>query len=518
MFMKKPGRDKGIVYLVGAGPGDVGLFTVKGLKCLREADVVVYDFHLNAQILNYINHDAEFIYAGKRGGHHTMSQDEINDVIAGKAEEGKVVTRLKGGDPFVFGRGGEEAQRLHREGIPFEVVPAVSSSIAAPAYAGIPLTHRNYASTFAVIPGYEDVTKESSSIDWSKLATGVDTLVFLMAIKNIKELTEKLIANGRHAETPVAVIRWGTRADQETLVTTLDSVAAEVKERDIRPPAVMVVGDVVKLREELNWYELKPLFGLRIMITREDASPYGKLEDLGAEVVSFPTIKVIPPESWDELDAAINNIGEAEHVPHWLIFTSANGVKYFFQRMTELERDVRDLKGIKICAVGTKTAARVEEKGFRVDMVPGKFNAEGLIESFLEFHDGSLNGIRFLMPRAEVAREVLPDKIREMGGHIVVPATYRAVVPSRRPKRLEQFMREGRISVATFTSGATFDNFLTLATHARELLKGVAIAAIGPVTRKAIEKAGLKVDIEPEEATNEALVEAIIEWVESFKT
>ena len=513
MSMKNQRSNKGIVYLVGAGPGDVGLFTVKGLKCLRESDVVVYDFHLNAQVLNYINHDAEFIYAGKRGGHHTMTQDEINDVIAEKAREGKVVTRLKGGDPFVFGRGGEEAQRLHREGIPFEVVPAVSSSIAAPAYAGIPLTHRRYSSTFAVIPGYEDVTKEGSSIDWSKLATGVGTLVFLMAIKNIKQLTEKLIENGRPADTPVAVIRWGTRADQETLVTTLESVAAEVKERDIRPPAVMVVGDVVKLREELNWYELKPLFGQRIMVTREDATPYGKLEDLGAEVVAFPTIKVIPPESWDELDAAIHSIGEAEHIPDWLIFTSANGVKYFFERMIELERDVRDLKGIRICAVGIKTAARLEEKGLRVDLVPKKFNAEGLIESFLEFHEGSLEGVRFLMPRAEVAREVLPDTIREMGGHMTVPPAYRAVIPSRRPKRLERFLREGRISVAVFTSGATFDNFLALVDDAMELLKGVAIASIGPVTRKAIEKAGLKVAIEPDQATNEALVEAIIDWV-----
>lgn len=246
---------KGKVYLVGAGPGDIGLFTIKGLKCLKKADVVVYDFHLNAQVLNYISHGAEFIYAGKRGGHHTMTQDEINALLVRKAKEGKIICRLKGGDPFVFGRGGEEAGVLSEEGIAFEIVPGVSSSIAAPAYAGIPLTHRMYSSSFAVIPGYEDVTKQESTIDWSKLSTGVGTLVFLMAVKNIDMIAQKLIENGRPPDTPVAVIRWGTRPDQKTIVGTLKDIADTVKERDIKPPAVMVVGDVVRLRDTLKWYE-----------------------------------------------------------------------------------------------------------------------------------------------------------------------------------------------------------------------------------------------------------------------
>jgi len=232
---------KGKVYIVGAGPGDVGLLTVKGLRCLKKADVVIYDFHLNAQVLNYINHNAEFIYAGKRGGHHTMTQDEINTILIQKAKEGKIICRLKGGDPFVFGRGGEEAEALSREGIEFEIVPGVSSSIAAPAYAGIPLTHRLYSSSFAVIPGYEDTTKKESAIDWAKLATGVGTLVFLMAVKNIDVLTEKLIEHGRSPDTPVAVIRWGTRPDQKTIVGTLRDIAGIIKEKDIKPPATMVV-------------------------------------------------------------------------------------------------------------------------------------------------------------------------------------------------------------------------------------------------------------------------------------
>lgn len=507
----------GVVYLVGAGPGDIGLFTVKGLRCLQKAEVVIYDFHLNAQILNYISHDAEFIYAGKRGGHHTMTQDEINAALVEKAKEGKIICRLKGGDPFVFGRGGEEAQVLAREGIRFEVVPGVSSSVAAPAYAGIPLTHRLYSSSFAVIPGYEDTTKEESAIDWAKLATGVGTLVFLMAVKNIEVLSQKLIENGRRPDTPVAVIRWGTRPDQRTLVGTLKEIAGLVKEKDIRPPAVMVVGDVVKLRDELKWYEEKPMFGHRVLVTREHSSGFESLEELGAEIIRFSTVEVAPPETWEGLDRSIDTIGEY----HWLIFTSANGVKYFFTRLFGRGVDIRDLKGLKICAIGSKTATEVEKFGIRVDLIPDKFRAEGLIESFLKLSgakgighgEGSLSGIRFLLPRAEVAREVFPEKVRELGGEIDIPVAYRAVKPELHGKRLKRFLKEGRITIATFTSAATFNNFMDImGDDADGLLRDVAIAAIGPVTAKAIEKAGLRVQITPEQATVEAMVEEIRRW------
>lgn len=509
---------KGIVYLVGAGPGDIGLLTVKGMRCLQKAEVVIYDFHLNAQILNYINHDAEFIYAGKQGGRHTMTQDEINVAIVQKAKEGKNVCRLKGGDPFVFGRGGEEAQVVAREGIPFEVVPGVSSSVAAPAYAGIPLTHRLYSSSFAVIPGYEDTTKEESSIDWAKLATGVGTLVFLMAVKNIEILTKKLIENGRSPETPVAVIRWGTRPDQKTLVSTLKDIARLVREKDIRPPAVTVVGDVVNLRNELNWYEKKPMFGHRVLVTREHSGGFESLEELGAEVIQFPTIEIVPPESWDELDNAIDTIESYD----WLIYTSSNAVRYFFSRLFEKKRDIRELKGLKICAIGAKTAASIEKFGIRVDLVPESFNAEGLIEAFIKevrsrggvtLHLQVFQGMKFLLPRAEVAREIFPEKVRELGGTIDVPVTYRAVRPEIHGKRLKRFLKEGRITIATFTSAATFNNFRDiLSEDADGLLKGVAIAAIGPVTARAIEKAGLQVKIMPAEATIEALVEEIRIW------
>ncbi len=515
---------KGKVYIVGAGPGDIGLLTVKGLRCLQRAEVVVYDFHLNAQVLNYINHEAEFIYAGKRGGQHTMTQDEINRVLIEKAKQGKIVCRLKGGDPFVFGRGGEEAIALSEEGIEFEIVPGISSAVAAPAYAGIPLTHRHYSSSFAVVPGYEDVEKQDSSIDFAKLATGVGTIVFLMTVKNIALLSEKLIKNGRDPETPVAVIRWGTRPDQTALVSNLRNVSHLVKEKDIKPPAVMVVGDVVKLRSRLRWYEEKPLFGQRILVTREHSGGFEPLEELGAEIIEFPTIVVVPPDSWEELDRAIDRIDSYD----WLILTSINGVNFFFKRFLERDRDIRDLKGIKICAVGSKTAAEIKKYGIKVDLIPDEFNAEGLIKAITSEErparkasqrgrqrpERRLRSKRFLLPRAEVAREILPERIRELGGEIDVVAAYRAVKPDVHGKRLKRFLREGKISIATFTSAATFNNFMAIMDNdVQDLLKDVAIAVIGPVTAKEVEKAGLAVHIIPKQATIEAMGEEIIKWV-----
>jgi uroporphyrinogen III methyltransferase/synthase len=505
---------KGRVYLVGAGPGDIGLLTVKGMKYLQRADAVVYDFHLNAQVLNYIKHDAEFIYAGKRGGHHTMTQDEINKVLVEKAKEGKVVCRLKGGDPFVFGRGGEEAEALAENNIDFEVVPGVSSAVAAPAYAGIPITHRGYSSSFAVIPGYEDMTKEESAIDWAKLATGAGTLIFLMAVKNMDVLVKKLMENGRSPDTPVAVIRWGTRPDQKTITGTLRDIVDIVKEKDIKPPAVMVIGEVVNLRKRLMWYEKKPMFGHRVLVTREHSGGFEPLEDMGAEMIEFPTIEIAPPENYDELDSAIKKI----EAYNWIIFTSGNGVKYFLKRLMEKDKDIRDLKGIRICAIGTKTAEEIKKYGIKVDLIPEEFNAEGLIEAFLKIQNSklkkqSLKGIKILLPRAEKAREIFPEKVRESGGEIDVPAAYRAVKPEMHGKRLKRFLKEGRISVATFTSASTFDNFMEImGADADELLRDVAIAVIGPVTAKAVEKAGLKVEIMPETATIEAMVEDIIKW------
>lgn len=503
--------NKGKVYLIGAGPGDIGLLTVKGMRCLQRAETVVYDFHLNAQILNYINHDAEFIYAGKRGGHHAMTQDQINQALIDKAKEGKMVCRLKGGDPFVFGRGGEEAELLAAEGIEFEVIPGISSSIAAPAYAGIPLTHRKFSSSFSVITGNEDITKAESTIEWATLASGTDTLVFLMGVRNIDNIARKLIEHGKLPETPAAVVRWGTRPDQKTVVGTLADIAGQVKDECIRPPAVMVVGNVVKLREKLKWYEKKPLFGKRILITRGYTEEYAPLEDLGAEIFEFPTIRTVPPENYASLDGAIDKIESY----NWLVFSSANGFRFFMQRFLARERDIRDLKGIKLCAIGTRTAATIRSHGMKVDIVPEQFNAEGLLEAMTresKAKNKNLDGIRILLPRAEVAREIFPQRVRELGGKIDTPVAYRTVKPEKHGKRLKRFLKEGRIAVATFTSAATFANFIDMmGDDAMVLLKQAEIAAIGPVTREAINKAGLAVSIMPEEATIKAMVNAIIE-------
>ena len=508
---------KGKVYIVGAGPGDIGLFTIKGLRCLQKADVVVYDFHLNAQILNYIQHDAEFIYAGKRGGQHHMTQDRINQTLVDKAKEGKTVCRLKGGDPFVFGRGGEEAEVLAAEGIAYEVVPGISSAIAAPAYAGIPLTHRSFSSSLAVVPGYEDVTKKESTIDWARLATGVGTIVFLMTVKNISLVCQRLIEHGRSPDTPVAVVRWGTRADQTTLVGNLSTITGLVKENEIKPPAVMVVGDVVRLRERLKWYESKPLFGHRVLVTREHTAGFEPLEELGAEILEFRTIEIVPPDDWTELDRAIAQIDTY----NWLIFTSVNGVRFFFQRMMERGRDIRDLKGVRICAVGSKTAAAIHKYGIKVDLVPKEFNAEGLIEAFIKDNgrENSLKGLRILLPRAEKARELFPTKVRELGGEIDVFTAYKTVKPEVHGKRLKRFLKGGKISIATFTSAATFNNYMDImGEDALDLLKNVIIAVIGPVTAKAVEKAGLTVHIMPEKATVDAMVQEIIHWVTHKKS
>jgi uroporphyrinogen III methyltransferase/synthase len=331
-----------------------------------------------------------------------------------------------------------------------------------------------------------------------------------MAVKNINQVCQKLIENGRAPDTPVAIIRWGTRADQTTLTGDLSSIPDIVRENEIKPPAVMVVGDVVRLRDTLKWYEERPLFGQRILVTREHSLGFEPLAELGAEIIEFHTVRIIPPESWDELDRAIENIQSYD----WLILTSGNGVKYFFRRLFEKGTDIRELKGIKICAIGSKTASMINKFGIQVDLVPEKFKAEGLIKSFENLYDETgIKNVRFLLPRAEVAREVFPEKIRELGGEIDVPAAYRAAKPEMRGRRLKRFLKEGKITIATFTSAATFNNFMEMmGEDAEALLQDVAISVIGPVTAKAIEKAGLKVHIMPEEATIEAMVHEIINW------
>ena len=500
--MKK--TKKGKVYIIGAGPGDAGLITLKAIDCLREADVVIYDYLVGKDLLKYARADARFIYAGKQGGAHTLSQWQINDLLVKEAKSGNIVARLKGGDPFIFGRGGEEAEKLATNNISFEIVPGVTSAIAVPAYTGIPLTHRGLTSTVAFVTGHEDPTKEKSDIDWQALAR-IGTLVFLMGVKNIEKIVKELKDNGRSPKTAAALIRWGTTPKQEILEGTLANIATKAKERKFAPPAILVVGEVVALRDTLQWFDSKPLFGKGVVITRPEkqANDLAKLLiKEAANPIHFPTIKIVPPPNWRELDAAIKKLEEYE----WLIFTSANGVAYFFQRLFAKKKDIRDLKGIKICCIGPATAQQVENKGIRVDLVPEKFISEGILESF---SGKNLKGKKILLARAAKARDVLPEGLKKLGAKVDVATTYVTVNSGKKKNELEELFEENQVDVVTFTSSSTVNNFIKIAGSGFKLPKGVKIACIGPVTAATAKKAGFTVDIHQEEYTMEGLVDAL---------
>ena len=497
----------GKVYIIGAGPGDAGLITLKGVDCLRLADVVVYDHLVNEELLKYARNNARFIYAGKQGGAHTLSQWQINDLLVKEATAGNTVARLKGGDPFIFGRGGEEAEKLAASGVFFEIVPGVTSAIAVPAYAGIPLTHRGLTSTVAFVTGHEDPTKEKSDIDWQALAR-IGTLVFLMGVKNIERIEKALTDHGKTPETPAALIRWGTTPRQEIITGTLANISSLARKRKFAPPAILVVGKVVDLRDTLSWFEQKPLFGKGIVITR----PEKQADDLaqlltreGANPLHFPTIKIVPPPDWRDLDAAIKNLDKYD----WLIFTSANGVEFFFERLFAKNRDIRDLKGIKICCIGPATAKQVESKGIRVDLVPEKFISEGILKSFSGIN---LRGKKILIARAAKARDVLPAGLKKSGAKVDVVTAYETINSGKKKDDLESLFKENKVDVITFTSSSTVNNFVKIIGRDFSLPKDVKIACIGPVTAAAAKKAGFSIDIHQEEYTMDGLVQSLIDY------
>jgi len=496
---------KGKVYIIGAGPGDPGLMTLKGAKCLQEAEVVIYDHLISPELLDMARRDARLIYAGKEGGRHTLSQAEINERLLGEAGSGRVVARLKGGDPFVFGRGGEEAEELARAGIPFEVVPGVTSAISVPAYAGIPLTHRRFTASVAFVTGHEDPLKEQSEIDWKALA-GMGTLVFLMGVRNLPQIAASLVAQGKNPDTPAALIRWGTTVDQETLTGTLADIAERAEAAGFKPPAILVVGGVVGLRKDLNWFETQSLFGKGVVITRPEpqaASMATLLRDAGARVIAFPTIRIAPPESWDGLDAAIQRL----ETYAWLIFTSANGVHYFLERLRAAGKDLRDLKGIRLCTIGPATAAVLEGQGLRVDLVPETYLSEGVVAAFERYN---LSGQRILLPRAEKARDVIPDGLARRGAFVDVVTAYRTVNSGRKATELAEQIARGHVDVLTFTSPSTVTNFLEImGPEFLPIPAGIRVACIGPVTAAAARKAGLPVDILQETYTVQGLVESL---------
>jgi uroporphyrinogen III methyltransferase / synthase len=502
---------KGKVYLVGAGPGDPGLLTLRGKECLERADVVFYDYLANPALLAHAKDRAERVYVGRRGKGKYPEQETINRLLIERAGGGNVVVRLKGGDPFVFGRGGEEAEALASAGIEFEVVPGVTAAVAAPAYAGIPVTHRTLASTLTIVTGHEDPEKPSTALDWSGMATSQGTVVFLMGMKNLPAIAATLMAEGRAGSTPVAIIRWGTRVTQQTVVGTLADIADKAEAAGMEPPTVIVVGDVVRLRPNLNWFERRPLFGKRVLMTRakEQAGELAaRLADYGAEPVEAPTIKIVPPLDWAPVDQAISEIGTYD----WIVFTSVNGVNRFMTRIYTNGLDARCLAGRRLCCIGPRTAQELEKFGVRADVVPAEYQAEGVLA---ELNRQDLGKTRILIPRAEVARELLPEELRAAGAHVDVVPVYRTLTAEQDAGGWWQELMNQRIHVLTFTSSSTVRNFVAMVggiEAVRPFLQSVMIACIGPITAKTVEEYGLTVSIMPSENTIPALVDAIARY------
>ncbi len=504
---------KSKVYLVGAGPGDPGLITENGIRALKEADVVIYDFLANAELLAHAPKRAECLYVGKKGLTRHISQESITRLIIKHAKAGKTVVRLKGGDPFIFGRGGEEALALVEKSIPFEIIPGVTSAIAVPAYAGIPLTHRDFSSSVTFLTGHESEKKGKNAVNWKGLAKSDNTLVILMGWKNLKITAKKLIAGGRDKDTPVALVRWGTTTRQRCVTGTLKEIVRLAKDSDIKPPMITVVGDIVRLREKLNWFEARPLFGRSVLVTRtrEQASTLTKqLETLGAETTAVAMIKTTPISDKKDIDRAIGRLPKYD----WAIFTSANSVKYFFERLYKLGLDVRALHKIKIAAIGTATEAAIREYRLNVDLVAKDSTAEGLIQALGK---RQINGKRFFMPRALKAREVIPTEIKALGGKIDVVAVYKTTRPRNATTDIRRILKDSEVNTITFTSSSTVTNFLKAFKNKGEvsrLLKDVTIACIGPITKKTAEDGGLKVDVMPAKSkdyTTAALTEALTE-------
>ncbi len=502
-------RSGGHVYLVGAGPGDAKLLTLRGKECLELADVVLYDHLANPDLLKYTPAHAERIYVGRKGRGSYRDQKEINSLLVAKSQEGKFVVRLKGGDPFVFGRGGEEAEMMADSGIPFTVVPGVTAAVAVPAYAGIPVTHRTLASTVAFVTGHEDPTKPESAMEWPRLASAEGTIVFLMGMKNLPQIVDRLIQEGTSSTMPIAAIRWGTYARQQTVVGTLANIVQKVTEAKLSPPTVIVVGEVVRLRDRLNWCETRPLFGKGVLVTRpRDQAPAlsNLLAEQGAEPIECPTLEICPPESWDPVDDAIRELSSYD----WIIFTSVNGVQAFMGRLGFHQKDVRSLAKARVCCIGPRTKQEASRWGLVADLVPSEFQAEGILEALGRL---GVKGQRILIPRAKVAREILPKQLAEMGADVRVVQGYQAVLPEMEQEPICDRFRNQDIQYLTFTSSSTVRNFCQLFADRQEmhkLIQHVTVACIGPITAQTVQDEGLSVDIVAVENTVPSLVDAIV--------
>jgi uroporphyrinogen III methyltransferase / synthase len=494
---------KGKCILAGAGPGDVGLVTLRTKEAIEHADVVVYDYLCNPEILKWAPADTEIVYAGKKAGRHTLTQAEINDLIVQHARAGKNVVRLKGGDPFVFGRGGEEAEALAAAGVDFEVVPGVSAAIAVPAYAGIPITHRDVTSSFTVFTGHEDPTKSESDLDYDSLVKFGGTLVMLMGVERLEKVVAALRAHGAESSMPVALVRWGTTGRQETITGTLENIVDRAA--GFAAPAVAVFGKVVSYRQKLSWFEKRPLFGRRIVVTRtrrQAGALSAKLLLLGADVIELPTIRIEPPENLLEFGELVRDAYQYD----WLVFTSPNGVNAFFDMFFKLYQDARNIGGVRIAAIGPGTAQRINDYHLTVDVQPDDFVAEAVVESLQQFE--SVENLKFLLVRAENARDVLPKRLAQLGAIVDEAIAYRTVPETQDGTGArERFEQEGA-DLVTFTSSSTVTNFLTLKLPWPGNLR---TASIGPITSETMRQAGLKVDVEAARHDIDGLVDAVVD-------
>jgi uroporphyrinogen III methyltransferase / synthase len=496
-------KKSGTCFLVGAGPGDLGLVTLRAKECIEQANVIVYDYLSNPEMLKWAPESAEIIYVGKKAGAHTLTQGEINALLIEKARAGKQVVRLKGGDPFVFGRGAEEAQALAAAHVPFVVVPGITSAIAGPAYAGIPVTHRGKNSHVTFFTGHEDPEKSGTSIDFAALAKLGGTQVMLMGVARIEAIAREMLANGMRSDLPVALIQWATMGRQETLVGNLENIAQRVTEIGFRAPAVAVFGDVVALRNELNWFEDRPLSGKRIVVTRTRSQAgilNEQLRAIGADVIELPTIRIEPPS---DLRAFAELVQDA-HAYDWIVFTSPSGVTAFFDLFYKLYDDAREIGGARIAAIGPATAQRIKDFHLKVDLQPEEFVAESIVREFRK--QGGVENLRILLARAEKARDLLPKELLALGAIVDEGFAYRTVPETRDNTGARCRLLEEGADLITFTSSSTVENFLALGLP---WPAGMQVASIGPVTSATARDRGLKVAIEARRHDIPGLVEAI---------
>jgi len=505
---------EGRVYLVGAGPGDPGLLTLRGRQLLSRADVVVYDYLVSPRLLDHAPAHAERIYVGKRGSAHTLSQEKISQLLIDRARGGATVIRLKGGDPFVFGRGGEEALALAEEGIAFEAVPGVTAGIAGAAYAGIPVTHRDMASTLTLVTGHEAADKPCSALDWHALAHCRGTLAFYMGMGNLRSICKKLIDEGLEPDTPAAVIHWGTTPRQQVITGSVGNVPDLAEEGGLGPPALIIIGHVVMLREKLMWFERRRLFGRRIVVTRarrQAGDLTSRLVELGAEVIELPTIRIEPPEDSAPLRQAVGELSEFD----WVVFTSVNSVEAFFAALSEAGRDSRALASAKVCAIGPATAGRLTAFGIRPDAQPARFTSAALVETLASLED--LSGARILCPRADIAPADLSEALTARGAIVRQVTAYRTVPETSGAAQVAELLARDEIHWLTFTSCSTVENFFGIVKPDLVRSSSVRIASIGSVTSGAIRRCGFVPDVEADRHTIGSLIDVIIRLEESAR-